>query len=126
FHPQFEVLFNSYYNAVGPRWPRPQRGLLSRPTVTEVRRYRAYVDEHVDALLAAGASDEVSARVVLGLNHEQQHQELILTDLKHAWSFNPLRPVYRPAAAGRSEPPPSRWVSFAEGLHEIGHAGGGF
>src|ERR1700756_1385422 len=78
FHPQFAVLFNSYYNAVGPRWPRPQRGLLSRPTVAEVFRYRRHVDEHVGQLCRqAEAGGEIAGRLVLGLNHEQQHQELM-------------------------------------------------
>ena len=92
FHPQFGFLFNSYYQAVGPRWPRPQRGLLSRPTVDEVYRYRAYVDEHM-AQVVRLEDPSLRAVVSLGLNHEQQHQELILTDLKHAWAANPLHPV---------------------------------
>src|SRR5438132_6004861 len=84
FHPEYGYLFNSYYNAVGPRWPRSQRGLLSRPTVVEILRYRKYVDEHMAQLLQepqAGAGPDIASRTVLGLNHEQQHQELILTDL---------------------------------------------
>src|ERR1700732_2979112 len=87
FDPQYRYLFNSYYNAVGPRWPRPQRGLLSRPTVVEIFRYRKYVDEHMGQFLQstqAAASPDIARKVVLGLNHEQQHQELIVTDLKHA------------------------------------------
>src|SRR5438309_898562 len=97
FHSLFSFLFNSYYQAVGERWPRPQRGLLSRPTVAEVYRYRMYVDEHLSKLLGArnaGPREDIGARMLLGINHEQQHQELIVTDLKHAWSFNPLRPIY--------------------------------
>ncbi|HEX5273190.1 MAG TPA: DinB family protein, partial [Gemmataceae bacterium] len=82
FHPQFAVLFNSYYDAVGPRWPRPARGLLSRPTVAEVYRYRAHVDEAMAVLFESGElADPVAGVVTLGLNHEQQHQELLLTDL---------------------------------------------
>jgi ergothioneine biosynthesis protein EgtB len=124
FHPQFAWLFNSYYNAVGPRWPRPQRGLLSRPTVAEVYRYRAHVDEHMASLFqSANASilEITAATVVLGVHHEQQHQELILTDLKHAWAQNPLHPVYREATPRRGEPPPLRWLSFSEGLAWVGH-----
>jgi ergothioneine biosynthesis protein EgtB len=127
FHPQFSVLFNSYYTAVGPRWPRAERGLLSRPTVAEVYRYRTYVDEHVTGLLESAAqSAEVEARMTLGVNHEQQHQELILTDLKHAWAGNPLHPVYRVPIPNCGEPPAGSWLGFAEGLAWIGHDGDGF
>ena len=100
FHPQFGYLFNSYYDAVGDRWPRPARGLLSRPTVAEVYAYRHAVDERVLALLEAadGPTSAVTPLVELGLNHEEQHQELLLTDLKHALGLNPLRPQYAPPA----------------------------
>jgi len=129
FHPEFGSLFNSYYNAVGPRWPRPQRGLLSRPTVAEVYRYRAYVDEHVGRLFQpppAGALEGVTATVLLGLHHEQQHQELLVTDLKHAWSVNPLHPVYLEAIPETGHSPPCSWLSFPEGVVWNGHEGGGF
>lgn len=127
FHPQFGVLFNSYYTAVGPRWPRAERGLLSRPTVNEVYQYRAYVDEHVGELLqSTRLTSEVEARMILGVNHEQQHQELILTDLKHAWAGNPLHPVYQVPIPDCGEPPAGNWLSFAEGLAWIGHDGDGF
>src|SRR5262249_51114464 len=99
FHSQFEVLFNSYYNTVGEQYPRPRRGLLSRPTVDEIYRYRAHVDREMGAVLTeAGPSDAAALHAVieLGLHHEQQHQELILTDLKHLFAANPLYPVYRP------------------------------
>ncbi len=130
FHPQFGFLFNSYYEAVGPRWPRPQRGLLSRPTVDEIHHYRKHVDEQVLRLLRT-APPEVLGRVAspleLGLHHEQQHQELILADLKHAWAANPLHPVYREAKADdNSTPPGPAWVTFPGGLVEIGHDGAGF
>jgi ergothioneine biosynthesis protein EgtB len=130
FHPQFGFLFNSYYEAVGPRWPRPRRGLMSRPTVAEVFRYRAHVDEQVGRLLRsapAEAQERAAAVLVLGMHHEQQHQELILTDLKHAWSANPLHPVYRealpPNPLAGSE---AGWVDVPAGVVEIGHAGDGF
>ncbi len=102
YHPAYRTLFNSYYVAVGPRAARPERGLVTRPTVAEVRAYRAAVDAQVDALLRdpARAGPEALAVAELGLHHEQQHQELILTDLLHAFSRNPLAPVYRP------QPPP--------------------
>jgi ergothioneine biosynthesis protein EgtB len=129
FHPDFSYLFNSYYNAVGDRHPRPQRGLLSRPTLDEVRRYRAHVDEGVTDLLAADRDGRLAGLVTLGLHHEQQHQELIVTDVKHALSCNPLRPAYR-AGKARGEPqseiPRLRWVDYSGGSIDIGHAGAGF
>jgi ergothioneine biosynthesis protein EgtB len=129
FHKDFGFLFNSYYHAVGPRWPRPRRHLLSRPTVLEVYRYRAYVDEQMPALLdkaEATRDAEVQAVVRLGINHEQQHQELVLTDLKHAWSENPLRPSYPAAVDGALDPPPCRWVAFPERQVWLGSSGHGF
>jgi ergothioneine biosynthesis protein EgtB len=121
-------LFNSYYVAVGPRHPRPERGLLTRPTVAEVRAYRAWVDEKMDAFLRSPEAErpEVEALVVLGLNHEQQHQELLLTDLLHAFSRNPLQPAYLEAPPPASAPAPLRWVSRAGGIVRIGHQGPGF
>jgi len=113
FHADFGYLFNSYYNAVGDRHPRPQRGLLSRPTLDEVLRYRAYVDERVGELLADDAAERIADLIVLGLNHEQQHQELILTDVKHALWCNPLRPAYRARASTTTtatEMPLMRWL----------------
>jgi ergothioneine biosynthesis protein EgtB len=124
FHAQYGFLFNSYYNSVGPRWSRPERGLLSRPTVAEIYQYRAHVDEQMRRLFQAGqARAELTDIVVLGLNHEQQHQELLLTDLKHAWAANPLHPVYHAALPEAGAQPTSRWVPFAEGLAWIGHEG---
>src|SRR5688572_30470386 len=91
---EFRIIFNSYYVGVGERHPRPERGLLSRPSLEEVRRYRAAVDERMEALFRSGAWRERAALIELGLNHEQQHQELMLTDLKHLFSRNPLLPAY--------------------------------
>lgn len=125
FHPHFGFLFNSYYQAVGPRWPRPERGLLSRPTVAEIYRYRTYVDEHM-ARVCRLDDPALHAVVSLGLNHEQQHQELILTDLKHAWAANPLHPVYRAAVPADGASARRSWVSFPEGLAWVGHDGAGF
>jgi ergothioneine biosynthesis protein EgtB len=123
-------LFNSYYEAVGPRHPRPQRGLLTRPSVAEITRWRAAVDGGMADLLAASGdrAEDATALTRLGINHEQQHQELLLTDILHAFSCNPLRPAYRPVAAptGAREPEPLRWLTFPGGLREIGHAGDGF
>jgi ergothioneine biosynthesis protein EgtB len=128
YHPQFAVLFNSYYNAVGPRWPRPERGLLSRPTVADVFGYRAHVDRQMTSLLASAAplSRPLAETIALGLNHEQQHQELLLADLKHAFAANPLRPAYRDLPAGTAQPPPLGWRTYPAGLVSVGHGGAGF
>lgn len=128
FDPAYRMLFNSYYVGVGARHPRPQRGVLSRPGLDEVRRYRRHIDEQVGALLARGAPAQAQALVELGVQHEQQHQELILTDLKHHFSCNPTRPAYRPrpAQAPDGVGAPLRFIGFEGGLVEIGHAGAGF
>ncbi|OLC67550.1 MAG: hypothetical protein AUH79_04210 [Betaproteobacteria bacterium 13_1_40CM_4_64_4] len=125
----FRVLFNSYYNAVGDKHPRPQRGLLSRPSLAAIHAYRAHVDAAMDTLLARNQpSSRLTALIELGLNHEQQHQELILTDVKHLLSCNPLKPAYAPARAAdaAATAPSLEWVEFGEGLVEIGHDGSGF
>ncbi len=129
FNPAFRVLFNSYYNAVGDRHPRPQRGLISRPSRAEVVAYRQHVDTSMQALLQRpeAINDATMALVSLGLNHEQQHQELILTDTLHMLSCNPLEPAYARAGASRGDAaPPLAWVGYDAGLVEIGHAGEGF
>jgi ergothioneine biosynthesis protein EgtB len=130
FHPQFGSLFNSYYNAVGPFWPRSQRGILSRPTVAEVYRYREHVDRAMHSLLhkeKSALTPELRDRIVLGMNHEQQHQELLLTDLKHAFASNPLHPVYRESLIRpRQTPGALRWIAYPGGLGWIGHEGLGF
>lgn len=126
FDPAYEYLFNSYYEAVGPRHPRPQRGLVSRPGVEEIIAYRRHVTGAMTELLEGGAAS-VQALVELGLHHEQQHQELILMDAKHMLSLNPLRPAYRPAAhAVVSDAQPLDWIHSKGGLIEIGHEGEGF
>ena len=129
-HPQFEFLFNSYYNAVGPFFSRPHRGLLSRPTVHEVFQYRTHIDGLVSDLIEA-ADEELLAKLepilILGLHHEQQHQELMLTDIKHVFWQNPLRPVFRKREAVRAATSPGmEWLRFEEGLHWVGHEGEGF
>ncbi|MEE3332111.1 MAG: ergothioneine biosynthesis protein EgtB [Myxococcota bacterium] len=133
FAPSFRVLFNSYYNSVGDQYPRSDRGLISRPGLDEVRRYREAIDQRVLTLFKSelGSSDDGSsdwrATVELGLHHEQQHQELILTDLKHAFSKNPDLPVYRNSkAAAESTACELRWHSFDEGLTYIGDRTSGF
>jgi ergothioneine biosynthesis protein EgtB len=129
FHPRFGYLFNSYYESVGRMHPRPRRGLLTRPTMAEVWRYRDHVDTAMAALLARGVSSEAAAVIEVGLQHEQQHQELVLTDLKHGFSCNPLRPAYRgspTAAPAASDPGPVQWLAHEGGLVEVGHSGQGF
>ncbi len=129
-HPQYAYLFNSYYNTLGQRHCRPKRGLISRPSVKETYAYRRYVDEHVLDLLEQldeGRLTEFTPIMTLGLHHEQQHQELMLTDIKHVFSSNPLYPAYvERAPTSPASVPPLEWVSFPEGLHWIGHAGEGF
>jgi ergothioneine biosynthesis protein EgtB len=128
---RYAYLFNSYYVQAGERHCRDQRGYLSRPTVKEVYVYRAHVDEAMHRFLTGCTTDtfqRVADVLEVGLNHEQQHQELILTDIKHVLSVNPLRPVYRETTretAPRVEAPIG-WVEFAEGVREIGHDGEGF
>ena len=127
FHPDFRVLFNSYYKVVGDQHPRPERGLLTRPSLDLVFKYRAHVDRGVLALLSAEDSGEFRGAIELGIEHECQHQELILTDIKHLLSCNPLRPAYRPEAAQRlSADKPLEWIGFEERLGWIGYAGEGF
>jgi ergothioneine biosynthesis protein EgtB len=129
YRPEFRVLFNSYYVGVGVRHPRPERGLLSRPSLQEVRAYRASVDERMHLLLErhAAAVHQFGALIELGLHHEQQHQELILTDVKHLLSRNPLFPVYAEEKQPPSSPAaPLGWRSFPEGIRQIGHDGEGF
>ncbi|MCU0526231.1 MAG: ergothioneine biosynthesis protein EgtB [Elainella sp. Prado103] len=128
FHPQFGYLFNSYYEAVGNRHPRPQRGLLSRPTVEEVYRYRAYVDDAMQALLKQSPAPAIEALILLGLHHEQQHQELLLTDIKHIFSINPLRPAYRSelVAPQATLPSQEQWLDYPGGLYTLGYTGGEF
>jgi ergothioneine biosynthesis protein EgtB len=128
--PVYAYLFNSYYVQAGERHCRDQRGYISRPTVAEVFAYRRHVDGAMADLLGSG--DEaliarVSPIVEIGLHHEQQHQELMLTDLKHVFSVNPLRPSYRQQALRPlATPAPARWVGFDAGVHQIGHDGAGF
>ena len=120
FHPTFEYLFNSYYEGVGSRHPRARRGLLSRPTLAQVREYRAHVDAAMAPLLRDGDS-EARDRIQLGLHHEQQHQELLVTDLKANLGANPLRPAYRDARdQSTAQAPALEFVPVAGGLVELG------
>jgi ergothioneine biosynthesis protein EgtB len=130
FDDRYAYLFNSYYEALGPRHPRPMRGVLTRPSVEEVLRYRRHVDGAMRALLDEldpRAGTKLVERILLGLNHEQQHQELLLTDIKHAFSLNPLQPAYappRPVALAKA--PVLEWLAFAGGVVEVGSKGDEF
>ncbi|MCG8275053.1 ergothioneine biosynthesis protein EgtB [Stenotrophomonas sp. NLF4-10] len=122
-HPHWQALFNSYYQSIGPAHARARRGLLSRPTLAQVLEYRAQVDERIGRCLRTGALDEPAQRhLLLGLQHEQQHQELLLTDIKHALWSNPLQPAYRddlpPAASDAAGS--ACWLPFPERIVEIG------
>ena len=126
FHPQFGYLFNSYYEAVGARHPRHHRGILSRPTVAEVYQYRGHVDRAMQTLLAKIPEDSNLAELVtLGIHHEQQHQELLLTDIKHILALNPLHPVYRDDLQDNLTVNDStfEWLEYPGGLYSIGHTG---
>ncbi|KRE97804.1 hypothetical protein ASG87_14860 [Frateuria sp. Soil773] len=125
--PAWHYLFNSYYQTVGPMHARPQRGLLSRPSLDEVRGYRRHVDEAVCEALLRDDAGALAPLVELGLQHEQQHQELLITDIQHAFWCNPLRPAYQPAAAApRAGGVALRYLPGREGIVEIGHGGDGF
>src|SRR5262249_46635564 len=130
YHPSFGYLFNSYYEAVGPRHPRPARGLLTRPSVADVYRYRQEIDERISEFLDRATADALARAepvLILGLHREQQHQELLLTDLKYAFSCNPLLPAYQDRLSdGGAAVPPQTWHEYAAGLREIGHDGDGF
>ena len=131
FDPTYAVLFNSYYNSVGEQYARPDRGLLTRPSLAEITAYRSHVDALMESLFAEGVASELAAVIELGLQHEQQHQELLLTDLKHLLSFNPLRPAYVAGTDSSSQATPVdvpalRWKGYEEGIHRIGYEGEGF
>ena len=129
--PEYAYLFNSYYNAAGSMHRRDLRGLISRPTLAETFRFRRSVDQHIEELLEGADTEllgEIEPVFTIGLHHEQQHQELLVTDIKHVFAQNPLHPIYRP----REEPiaqhqiPPARFLEFDETILEIGHDGSGF
>ncbi len=129
FDERFAYLFNSYYESLGSRHPRPRRGLLSRPLAEDIRAYRAYADEHLNTLLARGVSQEALRLIEIGINHEQQHQELMLTDILALFAANPLRPVYRNAADAPPEALSAgagHWRHIPGGVYQIGHGGEGF
>ncbi|MGE5261283.1 MAG: ergothioneine biosynthesis protein EgtB [Actinomycetota bacterium] len=128
FDDRFEYCFNSYYESVGPRHPRPKRGLLTRPSGDEVRAYRTFVDEALGGLFDDDLAPEAATLVELGINHEQQHQELLLTDILALFAAEPLKPAYRPASPGIAvgEAVPLAFVPFDGGIFAVGHDGDGF
>jgi ergothioneine biosynthesis protein EgtB len=129
FDEAFGFLFNSYYESMGARQPRPARGMLSRPTLETIRAYRSHVDGAIEALLGAEHSHKAAELIELGCHHEQQHQELLLTDILHLFAQNPLRPAYKapgPLAVDAQPTAAAQYLEFDAGLIEIGHAGPGF
>ncbi len=125
FHPQFSYLFNSYYNTVGLRTQRFQRGLMSRPTVAKVMAYRQHVNQEIEILLSKRANDEIIKLLELGINHEQQHQELLVTDLKYNLSLNPLYPAVLDIQEYVQDEGMG-WIRVEEGIYPIGHQGSDF
>lgn len=127
FDSEFAFLFNSYYQSMGERLQRADRGAITRPGVDEVYAYRKHVDQHMADLLSESMSPQLESLITLGINHEQQHQELFLTDLKYAFAQNPACPVYDPkvdlTGSGNSV---NGWLDVAEGLYEVGYQGDGF
>ena len=127
FHPKFGFLFNSYYEALGARHARPMRGMLSRPSVEEIAAYRRHIDNAMLAFLEQPLTGSVRALIELGLEHEAQHQELILTDIKHAFSLNPMAPMYAPAPAAKATSgDQAAWLTIPGGIYEIGHTRNAF
>lgn len=127
YDPQFNYLFNSYYNSIGKQFPRPQRGFISRPGLDEIKAYRHHVDCQMEQGFANGVFDSKLERVIeVGLHHEQQHQELMLTDIKHVLSCNPTMPKYMDAPFDTTNNRAQTWIEIDEGLHSIGHQETGF
>jgi ergothioneine biosynthesis protein EgtB len=129
-HPQYNYLFNSYYNSIGERHSRAQRGLITRPTVQETYAYRLYVDEHIHNLLQhcdEQQLQQITPIVTLGIHHEQQHQELLMTDIKHMLASNPLHPVYKARIIEEAKTTSAlKWIGYPEGISSIGYEGDGF
>ncbi len=127
FNTDFAFLFNSYYQSLGKRSLRCERGIMTRPTVDEIYQYRKYVDQHMQSLLNNQCNNQIQKLVILGMNHEQQHQELLLTDLKYTFALNPTHPVYHPdsylVADHNTE---SGWLSVECGNYSIGYSGDDF
>jgi ergothioneine biosynthesis protein EgtB len=127
FNPHFSFLFNSYYQTLGERAIRTERGTITRPTVEEVYKYRSYVNQKIVELLENSICESLEELIILGINHEQQHQELLITDLKHTLSYNPIHPVYKAGFNLTSQKNEEEgWLKISEGLYKIGFEGEGF
>jgi ergothioneine biosynthesis protein EgtB len=129
FNDDYHFLFNSYYESLGARHPRPRRGMLTRPHLDDIIAYRHHVDDAVMRLLGTDAAPAAARLLELGCHHEQQHQELLLTDILHLFAQNPLRPAYKapgPLPVEHAHVPPLAWHRYEGGLIETGHAGDGF
>lgn len=129
FQDKYWFLFNSYYEAIGPRYSRPMRGVISRPGAHDVGKYRDHVDSYIRDLIESfdeGTLQKVGSTIELGFHHEQQHQELLLMDIKHVLSLNPLQPAYAGKPCLTEDPGPMGWLDYEGGLVEIGHDGDGF
>jgi len=128
FDARFNFLFNSYYETIGARQPRPRRGMITRPSLDEIMAYRVHVDAAIEALLDGDVDPAAEELVELGCHHEQQHQELLLTDILHLFAQSPVRPAYRDGSAPEAvqAAAPAEWIAFDGGIVEIGHAGRGF
>lgn len=128
FDERFNFLFNSYYETIGARHPRPMRGMITRPSLDEIMAYRAHVDAAVEEMLDGDVDAAAEELVELGCHHEQQHQELLLTDILHLFAQSPARPAYREGAAPEAvrASPPVEWIAFDGGIVEVGHDGRGF
>lgn len=126
FDESYNYLFNSYYNSLGQRIERDQRGLITKPDVDTVLEYRAYVDRHMTELIGQMDSPQLTELIILGINHEQQHQELLLTDLKYTLSHNPTYPVYSSSFNSRTVTEKKSWTTIDEDVYYVGHEGIGF
>ncbi|MBD0405437.1 ergothioneine biosynthesis protein EgtB [Flammeovirga sp. EKP202] len=128
YHPKFSFLFNSYYNNVGDRLARDSRGVLTRPSVEEVYQYRHYVDQHIEQLFGGNTTSEMNGIFEIGINHEEQHQELMITDLKLMFFRHPLKTTYQEGGSKLEGKVNhfNEWISISEGVYEIGHQGEGF
>ena len=129
FHESFNFLFNSYYQTIGKRAVRAERGVMTRPAVEEVYQYRQHVDGYMGELLSGELTQEIIDLLVLGINHEQQHQELLITDLKYVLALNPMAPVYRKdknLVEDHNTETDLEWLSFGKGVHPIGYRGTDF
>src|SRR5690554_1663815 len=126
FDNTYSFLFNSYYNSIGERIERKNRGLITRPSIEKVYSYREYVDKHMMELLKGTVSADLKKLTILGINHEQQHQELLITDLKYTFSCNPIYPKYSKTNYISTKKQTSDWLEVPEGIYNIGHVGNGF